>query len=87
MGPQISGSVFDQIFAFAPLVIGVAIYATFYIAKRREVTEPGVPIGQTYACAGCGRRGAREHMVPVEHAGAVSWYCSHCAAQHRYPGE
>jgi hypothetical protein len=82
MGPQISGSAFDQFFAYAPIVIGLAIYLTFYIAKRREVTEPGMPIGQTFACANCGRRGARDHMVPKEHAGAVSWYCAACAGGH-----
>jgi hypothetical protein len=82
MGPQISGNAFDQFFAYAPLFIGIVIYATFYIAKRHEATETGVPIGQTYACAGCGRRGARDHMVPRQHEGAVSWYCSKCAGSH-----
>ncbi|MBV8155041.1 MAG: hypothetical protein JOY98_11505 [Candidatus Eremiobacteraeota bacterium] len=81
MGPQISGNAFDQFFGYAPLVIGIVIYAIFYVAKRREVTETGVPIGQTYACAGCGRRGARDHMVPQEHAGAVSWFCPACASK------
>ena len=77
---MISGSAFDQFFAYAPLAIGLAIYLVFYFAKRHEVTETGIPIGQTYACASCGRRGARDHMVPREHEGAVSWYCSRCAA-------
>jgi hypothetical protein len=81
MGPIVSGSTFDQIFAYAPLVIGVVIYLAFYVAKRHEATEGGVPIGQTYACAGCGRRGARDQMVPREHGGAVSWYCARCAGR------
>ena len=34
--------------------------------------------GATYACAKCGKRGAREHMVPQTHEGAVSYYCSNC---------
>jgi hypothetical protein len=87
MGPSVSGNTFDLFFGYAPLVIGIAIYAIFYVAKRQEVAETGVPIGQTYACAGCGKRGVREHMVPVQHAGAVSWYCDKCHPQHRYIGE
>ena len=79
MQPHISGSAFNQFFAYAPLVIGLIIYTAFYVAKRKEVAAGGVPIGQTYACAACGRRGHRDHMVPREHSGAVSWYCSHCA--------
>jgi hypothetical protein len=50
-----------------------------YAAKRHEVAEGGAPIGQTFACANCGRRGQREHMVPREHGGATSWYCTRCA--------
>ncbi|HEU5481055.1 MAG TPA: hypothetical protein VFU90_14510 [Candidatus Tumulicola sp.] len=82
MDTQISPSAFDHFFAWAPLTIGVLIYATFYVAKRHEATEPGVPIGQTFACANCGKRGKREHMVPREHAGAMSWYCARCAGGH-----
>jgi hypothetical protein len=79
MEPIVSGTAFDLVFAFAPLLIGVVIYCAFYAAKRHEATEGGVPIGQTYACAGCGRRGARDQMVPREFGGAVGWYCSRCA--------
>jgi hypothetical protein len=79
MEPHISASTFDQFFGFAPIVIGLVIYLAFYVAKRGEVSGQGVPIGQTFACAGCGRRGTREHMTPREHAGAVSWYCARCA--------
>lgn len=79
---MLSPSAFDQFFAYAPLVIGLAIYLIFFLAKRHEVTETGVPIGQTYACASCGRRGARDHMVPREHDGAVSWYCAKCGGAH-----
>ena len=77
--PVLSQDLFDQLFAFAPLVIGIVIYAIFFVAKRQEVAAGGVPIGQTYACANCGRRGHRDHMVPQEHDGAVSYYCAHCA--------
>ena len=50
-----------------------------WLAKRREAaTGPGT-LGATFACANCGRRGSREHMVPQVHDGAVSYYCSHCA--------
>lgn len=76
---QISATSFAHFFAWAPLVIGVVIYAIFYVAKRHEVAVGGAPIGQTFACARCGRRGQREHMVPREHGGATAWYCTHCA--------
>ncbi|HKU81954.1 MAG TPA: hypothetical protein VJP76_07275 [Candidatus Tumulicola sp.] len=79
MDSQISASSFDHFFGWAPLVVFALICLVFYVAKRHEVTETGVPIGQTFACANCGRRGHREHMVPREHAGATSWYCGHCA--------
>ncbi len=81
MSPQISSGTFDAVFGWAPFVAVVIIFFVFYFAKRRETSGGPVPIGQTYACAGCGRRGAREHMVPQEHLGAVGWYCSHCATQ------
>jgi hypothetical protein len=81
VNPQISGDAFDSFFAWAPWVIGVAIYFAFYIAKRRECApQPAASSGQTYACAGCGRRGSREQMVPQDHGGAVGWYCPHCAS-------
>ena len=79
MSSQISSTAFNTFFAWAPLVVGIVIYAVFYIAKRHEVAAGGAPIGQTFACANCGRRGSREHMVPREHGGATSWYCTHCA--------
>ena len=83
MDPSISQNSYDMFFAWAPLIIGVVIYALFYVAKRHETSpSSGAPIGQTFACANCGRRGVREHMVPQEHAGAVSWYCSKCAGAH-----
>ena len=80
---EISPESYNQFFAWAPLLLGIIIYAVFYVAKRRETSpSSGTPFGQSYACAGCGRRGHREHMVPREHAGAVSWYCSRCAGSH-----
>ena len=78
---EISGNAFDAFFAWAPWVIGVAIYLIFYVAKRSESAARPVSVGQTYACAGCGRRGPREQMVPQDHGGAVGWYCADCAAQ------
>lgn len=84
MNAQLSGTTFDWVFGLAPFVIGIAIYLVFYVAKRDETGDPGKPIGQTYACAGCGRRGHRDHMVPQEHGGAVSWYCAHCATAHAH---
>jgi len=79
---QISAATFNQFFAWAPLVVGLLIYAVFYLAKRHEVAAGGPPIGQTFACANCGRRGHREHMVPHEMGGATAWYCSRCAGAH-----
>jgi hypothetical protein len=77
--PMLSNETFDLMFAYSPLVIGLVIYAIFFVAKRHEVAAGGAPIGQTFACANCGRRGIREHMVPQQHDGAVSYYCTHCA--------
>jgi hypothetical protein len=78
---EISAGAFDLFFAWAPVVIGLAIYLAFYIAKRHEgVTAPASSMEQTYACAECGRRGPRDQMVPQNHGGAVGWYCADCAA-------
>jgi hypothetical protein len=77
--PTLPNDTFDMIFGYAPLILGVIIYAIFFVAKRHEAAAGGVPIGQTFACAKCGRRGVREHMVPQEHEGAVSWFCGKCA--------
>ena len=76
MSSQISATTFNHFFAWAPLVVGVVIYAGLYAAKRHEVAAGGAPIGQTFACASCGRRGHREHMLPQEHGGATCWYCT-----------
>ncbi|HEY9086178.1 MAG TPA: hypothetical protein VIN40_09650 [Candidatus Tyrphobacter sp.] len=63
-------------FAYAPWVMGIAIVSVAYFATR--TAAPHAPVGQTFACAKCGRRG-REQMVSVTHDGAVSWYCPDCA--------
>ncbi len=87
MEPQLSPGTFNAFFAWAPWVIGIAIYFAFYVAKRHEssgnAAEPGEhsPAQSSYACANCGRRGSREQMVAQEHGGAVSWYCGDCAGQ------
>ncbi|HEY6326014.1 MAG TPA: hypothetical protein VIW73_05795 [Candidatus Cybelea sp.] len=78
---EISGSTFDAFFAWSPWVIGVAIYLIFFVAKRHESAARPASVGQTYACAGCGRRGPREQMLPQDHGGAIGWYCNDCAAQ------
>jgi hypothetical protein len=77
---EISPYAFASFFAWAPWVIGIIIYATFYIAKRSEVAVTPVSAGKTFACAVCGRRGTRERMVPQNHGGAVGWQCANCAA-------
>jgi hypothetical protein len=80
MDGVISAGQLGNFFAWAPLVLGVAIYAIAFAAKRRELAHaPAGVHGTTYACAKCGKRGAHEHMVPQLHEGAVSYYCSNCA--------
>ncbi|MBV9027589.1 MAG: hypothetical protein JO311_03160, partial [Candidatus Eremiobacteraeota bacterium] len=55
MNPQVSSGTFDSFFAWAPWVVGIAIYLMFYIAKRHEnATAHAAPAGAaepTYACA------------------------------------
>ncbi len=86
MNPTISSDTFDTFFAWAPWVVGVAIYLTFYLAKRREVATSSASVtqttgSQTFACSECGRRGPREQMVPQDHGGAVGYKCSNCAQE------
>jgi hypothetical protein len=78
MNPVVSPDVLGWFFAWAPLVVGLAIYVVVWLAKRDEVTAPAA-LGATFACSKCGRRGSREHMVPQVHDGAVSYYCAQCA--------
>jgi len=79
MNPVVNADAFGWFFAWAPLVLGLVIYFTVWAAKRRESATAPAMLGATYACANCGRRGSREHMVPHVHDGAVSYYCSHCS--------
>ena len=85
MNPQISPGAFDAFFAWAPLVVGIVIYATFYFAKRAEcarvpapVTHAG-PVTPTFSCSQCGRVGTMEQMLPQDRGGAVTYACAHCA--------
>lgn len=80
MNPTLSQTTFDQVFAVLPIALGIIIYAILFVAKRHETAPSTAPLGQTFACAGCGRRGHREHMVARQHDGAVSWLCARCAA-------
>lgn len=83
MDTAISPQALGSFFALAPLVLGIVIYAAAFAAKRHEGHDgSAVPIGQTFACAGCGKRGVREHMIPQTHAGAISYYCARCAGAH-----
>lgn len=79
MSATIPNDAFGYVFAFAPLVLGALVYAVTWAAKRSETGGTAAPIGQTYACANCGKRSVKEHMVPQAHAGAVSYFCSNCA--------
>lgn len=85
MNPKISPDTFDSFFAWAPWVVGIVIYATFYFAKRREcapvlvaATNAG-PVTSTYSCGQCGRVGTTEQMAPQDRGGAVTYVCTHCA--------
>lgn len=78
---EISSQTFDSFFAWAPLVVGLVIYASFWVAKRKESSSPARGGSQTtYACAVCGRRGPLEQMVTQQHGGAVGYQCAQCAA-------
>jgi hypothetical protein len=86
MNPRISSDTFNTFFAWAPWVVGVAIYLAFYFAKRREIATSTASAtqttgSQTFACAQCGRRGPREQMVAQDHGGAVGYKCTHCAQE------
>ncbi len=82
MYPAISATTFDWFFAWAPLVLGVVIYAIFVVAKRATKRRPErAPIGQSFACASVGGAAIASIWSPREHDGAVSWYCSRCAAE------
>jgi hypothetical protein len=82
MTPRISSESFSAFFAWAPWIIGIAIYLAFYVAKRNEGKAAAQPATtQTFACSACGRRGTREQMVPQDHGGAISYQCASCASQ------
>jgi len=80
MSPVMNPDVFGWFFAWAPLVLGLGIYLVVWLAKRHEGVPATATLGATFACAKCGRRGSREHMVPQTHDGAVSYFCAHCAS-------
>jgi hypothetical protein len=80
MNPTLSSEAFHVFFAWAPWVIGLLIYLTFYVAKRHEGSSAVASSpSETFACAQCGRRGARGAMVAQDHGGAVSYVCASCA--------
>ncbi|MGB6521250.1 MAG: hypothetical protein WBE83_05705 [Candidatus Cybelea sp.] len=82
MNPTLSPDAFNTFFAWAPWIIGLLIYLTFFVAKRHE----GAPAhassspSESFACAQCGRRGGRDAMVAQDHGGAVSYVCGDCAS-------
>ena len=79
--PAISQEHFDAVFASLPWIVGLLIVVVTYLMVRGSLNKP-TPFGQTFACAQCGRRGIREHMVPAAHEGAVAWYCARCSHDH-----
>jgi DNA-directed RNA polymerase subunit RPC12/RpoP len=84
---EISSNAFDSFFAWAPWVVGAAIYFAFWVAKRHESSgaAPAAAGHATYACAVCGRRGTLEQMTALNHGGAVGYQCANCAAQMATP--
>ena len=82
MTAAISSHAFDSFFAWAPWVVGAAIYFIFWIAKRREVSTASAASAAhaTYACSSCGRRGRLEQMVAQNHGGAMGYQCANCAS-------
>ncbi len=79
---EISAEGLASFFAYAPLAFGLIIVVVAWASTRNEHDATAVNVGTTYACANCGRRSNREHMLPQAHEGAVSWYCSRCAGAH-----
>ena len=55
------------------------LIVTYRATRGQRAAAPGAAAVKTYACAQCGRRGKRDHMVPVSREGAVVWYCPRCA--------
>ena len=78
---HVSPDTVNHFFAYTPWVVFLAILLVVYYATR-SVGSSKTPIGKTYACADCGRRGNHEHMVPVNQGGSVVWYCSKHAGSH-----
>ncbi len=75
---QLSQDALGTFFAWAPLVILLAVVVVTWLAKRGEDAAV-VPIGRSLSCARCGRRAHREQMVPQTEHGAVAWLCARCA--------
>lgn len=78
----ISADTLRNFFFLAPIVLGVAIYAFAYFAKRHEFATTAGTLGESYACSSCGKRGSKEHMVPQTHDGAISYVCAKCGGAH-----
>ena len=77
---NVSPDAINHVFAILPWILFIGFAVAVYLATRHE-SDPASPIGKTYACATCGRRGDREHMSPVNRDGSVVWYCARCAPQ------
>jgi hypothetical protein len=81
MNTFFSDEQFNHFFASLPWIAAIVILIVTYLTVRRSLGKTA-PIGQTFACATCGRRGVREHMVPQQRDGAVLWSCTKCAGSH-----
>lgn len=81
MNAAISADQLNVFFAIGPWVVGIVVLIVVWVMARGGQAKVA-PVGRTFACANCGRRGMREHMVPQPHEGAVVWYCSRCSGSH-----
>ena len=88
MNPTVSSDTFDTFFAWAPWVVGVAIYLTLYFAKRREIAtskaslsrqQPSSPRPLHARNAAAAARATK--WCPQDHGGAVGYKCSSCAQE------
>ncbi|HEY8298146.1 MAG TPA: hypothetical protein VIG32_09010 [Candidatus Baltobacteraceae bacterium] len=78
---HLSPETVDHFFASIVWIALIVIVIAAYIGTRGSGAGKA-PIGRTYACANCGRRGNHEHMVPVNAGGSVVWYCAKHSGSH-----
>lgn len=76
-----TGQIVNEFFGWAPLAAFIVLLIVLYYATKGQSAIHS-PMGKTYACAGCGRRGKHAQMVPATHEGAIIWRCGRCSTAH-----